>query len=335
MQATRPALPYHPPAPTPLYAAIIPSSPLRSRDMTKFARIVVAVVVSIALPTLICPSTKFSALAWSPQSSSMRSSRPRLGRGGCGNNDAGTRYPFPPSAAVVFVVGGGGPLLSSASSTTEDPTSITSTSSASPSPHRPPTQASARKVNLARWLSAKVQDYPELRDVESLQLSIQMACKTISNLITPATTDSTAGGGEVGAGGGGVDAADNSMRRLDRVSKNVLKNALQFTGRLKVVEAPPRDECDVEYDDDCPPPVGRSYSPGVVIAYPLDQYGGGGDSGGDNDVYGGIEGYVRRGGGGRGAPGGGEKRRVRDGQRWIGGGRMGREGGTEHILLAE
>jgi fructose-1,6-bisphosphatase I len=126
-----------------------------------------------------------------------------------------------------------------------------------------------------------------------------MACKTISNLITTATTDSTAGGGEVGAGGGGVDAADNSMRRLDRVSKNVLKNALQFTGRLKVVEAPPRDECDVEYDDDCPPPVGRSYSPGVVIAYPLDQYGGGGDSGGDNDVYGGIEGYVRRGGGGR------------------------------------
>ncbi|KAL3815761.1 hypothetical protein ACHAXA_008811 [Cyclostephanos tholiformis] len=97
------------------------------------------------------------------------------------------------------------------------------------------------------------------------------------------------------------------MRRLDRVSKNVLKNALKFTGRLRVVEAPPRrDECDVTYDDDCPPPVGRSYSPGVVIAYPLDQYGvGWGDDDDDHIISAvGIAGdgsgsYRRVGGNGR------------------------------------
>ena len=124
------------------------------------------------------------------------------------------------------------------------------------------------KITLTRWLSAKVNDYPELRDMESLHLSIQMACKTISNLIHSSTTAS----GAVAASSGS-NARDNSMKRLDQISKNVLQNALRFTGRLRVVEAPRSsdnndEDCSIT-DDDCP----KTHQPGVTIAYALDQYG--------------------------------------------------------------
>ena len=237
---------------------------------TMFRMMLITITTATSMMALMpswSASTKTTTLAWSPPSPS--SSR-QLGR-------------RPPRRVVC-------PLFSSSPTMEESaplPTSSTSSSSPSPTISSP---LPPRKVTLARWLSAKVQDYPELRDVESLHLSIQMACKTISNLIT-ATTSSSASSSTGGESDAGSDAADDSMRRLDRISKNVLTNALKFTGRLRVVEAPPREECDVRFDDDCPPPVGKSYSPGVVIAYALDQYGGG------------------EGGGERGDGGGGGRRR--------------------------
>lgn len=60
------------------------------------------------------------------------------------------------------------------------------------------------------------------------------------------------------------------MKRLDQICKNVLQNALRFTGRLRVVEAP--DDADNEY---------TGYHPRVIIAYALDDIdnrGGGGSS---------------------------------------------------------
>ncbi|KAL7536264.1 hypothetical protein ACHAXR_007033, partial [Thalassiosira sp. AJA248-18] len=80
---------------------------------------------------------------------------------------------------------------------------------------------------------------------------------------------------------------DNSMKRLDQISKNVLQNALRFTGRLRVVEAPRNTG---NNDEEGP----KTHQPGVTIAYALDQYGkdgvrkkmtrggGGGGGGGDN-----------------------------------------------------
>jgi len=121
------------------------------------------------------------------------------------------------------------------------------------------------KITLTRWLSAKVQDYPELRDMESLHLSIQMACKTISNLIhsssgiAPTTTTSSS------SKSSNNNLRDKSMKRLDQISKNVLQNALRFTGRLRVVEAPRNDGSMEEGPAD--------HQPGVTIAYALDQYG--------------------------------------------------------------
>jgi fructose-1,6-bisphosphatase I len=60
------------------------------------------------------------------------------------------------------------------------------------------------------------------------------------------------------------------MKRLDQICKNVLQNALRFTGRLRVVEAPSSADNN-EYD--------TGYHPRVIIAYALDDIDnrGGGD----------------------------------------------------------
>ncbi|KAL7427780.1 hypothetical protein ACHAXM_001000 [Skeletonema potamos] len=165
-------------------------------------------------------------------------------------------------------------------------------------------QQQQQKITLTRWLSAKVQDYPELRDMESLHLSIQMACKTISNLIhssttakwtssssysssTPTTTTSTS---TTKNNNNNDNLRDNSMKRLDQISKNVLQNALRFTGRLRVVEAPrggggsssssngkiTTNRMGEEEEEEEGP---AAHQPGVTIAYALDSYGKEGGSG--------------------------------------------------------
>jgi len=159
--------------------------------------------------------------------------------------------------------------------------------------------SSQQKITLTRWLSAKVQDYPELRDMESLHLSIQMACKTISNLIhssttaklsttartTTTTTSSTSSSSSSTStttinNNNNNSLRDNSMKRLDQISKNVLQNALRFTGRLRVVEAPrttTTTSSGGEGEEEEGPAL---HQPGVTIAYALDSYGKDGSSGG-------------------------------------------------------
>lgn len=100
----------------------------------------------------------------------------------------------------------------------------------------------------------------QLRDMESLHLSIQMACKTISNLIHSSSLAYPSTSAQ-------SNPRDNSMKRLDQISKTILQNALRFTGRLRVVEAP-RNEDSTEEGP-------ASHQPGVTIAYALDQYGSG------------------------------------------------------------
>ena len=115
--------------------------------------------------------------------------------------------------------------------------------------------------------------------MESLHLSIQMACKTISNLIHSSTTAklSNDGDNDDNNNNNTDNRRDNSMKRLDQISKNILQNALRFTGRLRVVEAP-RDGVDRNGEEEGP----ASHQPGVTIAYALDSYGKGGDD--DDDT---------------------------------------------------
>ena len=148
-----------------------------------------------------------------------------------------------------------------------------------PSPTSENANGTAR-ITLTRWLAAKVQDYPELRDMESLHLSIQMACKTISNLIHSSTASTATGRmatTRLSGAGAGDDAKDTSMKRLDQISKNVLQSALRFTGRLRVVEAP---YVPGEDDGGGSSSSAKKHQPGVTIAYALDQYGGSGEDDG-------------------------------------------------------
>jgi hypothetical protein len=174
-----------------------------------------------------------------------------------------------------------GSFLRSSNNNNSILTSSTSTSAA--------TTTAPQKITLTRWLADKVQAYPELRDMESLHLSIQMACKTISNLITTSTTTASAASAaaslatfsstssspsssmstSTSSNNNSSSGQNISMKRLDQICKNVLQNALRFTGRLRVVEAP---DADNEY---------TGYHPRVIIAYALDDIdnrGGGGEN---------------------------------------------------------
>eukprot|EP00551_Chaetoceros_affinis_P006860 CAMPEP_0203677176 /NCGR_PEP_ID=MMETSP0090-20130426/27267_1 /ASSEMBLY_ACC=CAM_ASM_001088 /TAXON_ID=426623 /ORGANISM="Chaetoceros affinis, Strain CCMP159" /LENGTH=525 /DNA_ID=CAMNT_0050543985 /DNA_START=96 /DNA_END=1673 /DNA_ORIENTATION=- len=153
----------------------------------------------------------------------------------------------------------------------------------------------ARRVTLRRYLNGLVKTHPELRDLESLSLSIQMSCKTISNLVNrngintampqPAReeqseerSDSKNENGSTFITSGGNDNSSetitnmdgqnnlrmNSMKRLDQLSTNVLRNALRFTGKLQMVK-PAKDNADGGLDEGP-----AEHQPGVLIASALD-----------------------------------------------------------------
>jgi fructose-1,6-bisphosphatase I len=99
-----------------------------------------------------------------------------------------------------------------------------------------------------------------------------MACKTISNLVNRAglvysiqNTDDDgsdrAGGSSVGGDGTEQDYRSDgryySMKRLDKLSTNVLKNALKFTGTVQMIVPEAKD---IKEQPD-------QHQPGVLIAY--------------------------------------------------------------------
>jgi len=138
-----------------------------------------------------------------------------------------------------------------------------------------------QRVTLRRYLNGVTKKETKLRDMESLSVSIQMACKTISNLVngnsinqlpTSSTTTTTPqneveGGRDLGLVQ--YDMRMNSMKRLDQISTTVLRNALRFTGKLQTVK-PAEDDSSTEVTangkDDRP----NEHQPGVLIASTLD-----------------------------------------------------------------
>ena len=132
-----------------------------------------------------------TAIAWSPQPSPSINSRRQLPQ-----SAITTRQTISSITTLFSTTNAPSSSSSSSSTTAVDETYYTSSASAEvavvPLPNIGVGAASsnnnAQKITLTRWLSTKVQDYPELRDMESLHLSIQMACKTISNLIHSSST---------------------------------------------------------------------------------------------------------------------------------------------------
>ena len=106
-----------------------------------------------------------------------------------------------------------------------------------------------------------MKEQPEFIPLQSLFLSMQMACKTISNLVNRAglvygIKDRSISGQQYQR-----DGRFYSMKRLDQLSTNVLRNALRFTGKVHMVTpkvAFLEEEALAEHQ------------PGVVIAAALD-----------------------------------------------------------------
>ena len=132
-------------------------------------------------------------------------------------------------------------------------------------PMAPSVGGSAGRVTLTRFLQDMVQERPELRGMDLPLLSVQMACKTISNLvnragITQLTPPPSVQSQDQSSGSEQADLRLNSMKRLDQLSANVLRNALRFTGKLKLVAPKEKTEADKEAEA-----LGQ-HQPGVLLA---------------------------------------------------------------------
>ena len=92
-----------------------------------------------------------------------------------------------------------------------------------------PQSSKSPPITLERFLHLAVKNNPELRDLEFVYLAIQMACKTISNLVGRAGLN----GHEMNRNESFVDGRFYSMKRLDQLSTLVLKNSLKFTGKCR------------------------------------------------------------------------------------------------------
>lgn len=111
-------------------------------------------------------------------------------------------------------------------------------------------------MTLNRFMMDHVRENPEHQDLEGLVSGIQMACKTISNLV------SRAGIQDLTGLQGGINVQGEEQKKLDVISNDVLKNALRFTGKLGVVASE---------EEDHPVLVEESYDSKYVAVFdPLD-----------------------------------------------------------------
>jgi len=84
-------------------------------------------------------------------------------------------------------------------------------------------------MTLNRFMMDHVRKNPDQTDLEGLMSGIQMACKTIANLVGRAGIQDLTGLQ------GGVNVQGEDQKKLDVISNDVLKNALRSTGKLGVV----------------------------------------------------------------------------------------------------
>lgn len=196
------------------------------------------------------------------------------------------------AASSILAVGG---FLLPTSTPAKCATYVSTETSFDPEYFMPPEQLtrsdnSPSRITLTRFLSNAVKDNPEvrkyqkicfddealaflsvssrtldlifvvsllkLRDLENILLAVQMACKTISNLVNRAGLVYSIQNDD-SEDENYSDGRFYSMKRLDRLSTTVLKNALEFTGTVQMIV--PEAKMDSEQPE--------QHQPGVLIAY--------------------------------------------------------------------
>jgi len=111
------------------------------------------------------------------------------------------------------------------------------------------------RITMRRFLSNKVKERPEYQDLQNILLALELSCKTISNLVNRAGLVYSIQNDDLDS----EDYTDGryySMKRLDKLSTNVLKNALKFTGTVEMMT--PTSSLKHEQP--------KEHQPGVLIA---------------------------------------------------------------------
>lgn len=81
-------------------------------------------------------------------------------------------------------------------------------------------------VTLSRFMREMARANPELEEIESIFTALQTACKTISSLIRKCSILGTTGLE------GNVNVQGEEQKKLDVMTNDVLKNALEWTGHV-------------------------------------------------------------------------------------------------------
>lgn len=93
-------------------------------------------------------------------------------------------------------------------------------------------------ITLTRYMVETALANPHLRELESLMMAIQTACKTISSVVERASLTGSTG---LEGGGGSVNVQGEEQKRLDVITNNIMKNALRFSGKVGVLASEEED----------------------------------------------------------------------------------------------
>lgn len=96
-------------------------------------------------------------------------------------------------------------------------------------------------VTLSRYMLEMERANPELTDIESIFISIQVASKTISNLVRTASLTGITGLVETDDGGSSINIQGEEQKKLDVITNEVFKNALKWNGKLGTLASEEED----------------------------------------------------------------------------------------------
>jgi fructose-1,6-bisphosphatase I len=93
-------------------------------------------------------------------------------------------------------------------------------------------------ITLTRYLVEFATANPKLRELESLILALQTACKSIANVVERASITGTTG---LEGGGGAINVQGEEQKRLDVITNDIMKRALRFSGKVGVIASEEED----------------------------------------------------------------------------------------------
>lgn len=116
-------------------------------------------------------------------------------------------------------------------------------------------------ITLTRYMVETVLANPQLRELESLMMALQTACKTIANVVERSSISGVTG---LEGGGGAINVQGEEQKRLDVITNDIMKKALRFSGKVGVL-ASEEEDIPVPVENGAKYKRSTSFKSGVVI----------------------------------------------------------------------